>query len=180
VAGDATADLGGMAPNYLNNKDYYFGGADAIMDADCLLTAPNADGRNPYDDVTSVIGDFDDFLRNDTAGDTLFGKSIDNQTRYNEGIADSPWSIGASQYDVYASKSLTDSGAGVDAIGSLAAALNLAESGAGADVISAISATLNLADLAAGIEQITPTDITKIEEMTMEFSTRSVSWELIE
>lgn len=97
VSGDATSDLGGESANYVHNKDYWDGGADDAMDANNLLTASVDNGRNPYDDVTAT-SDFDDFLRNDTAGDALFSKSIEGNTRPNESVADAVWDVGASEY----------------------------------------------------------------------------------
>ena len=100
-ADDATADLGGTAgDNYKNSVDY-----DASLDADFLATAnisANAAagdrcGRNPYNDVTATT-DFNDFLRNDTAGDALFGFDIAGNARPNEAVADSAWDVGASEY----------------------------------------------------------------------------------
>lgn len=97
VSGDETADLFGVSSNYTHNKDYWDGGADDAMDADHLLTASIAGGRNPYNDVTGTT-DFNDFLRNDTAGDALFSQDIAGNTRPNESVADSIWDVGAFQF----------------------------------------------------------------------------------
>jgi hypothetical protein len=118
-ADDATADLGGDAgDNYKNSVDY-----DASLDVDYLATAHisangNAGdrcGRNPYNDVTATT-DFDDFLRNDTAGDPLFSKDIAGNARPNEAVADAVWDVGASEYVITAHE-YTASGK-VDILGS--------------------------------------------------------------
>jgi len=97
VSGDESSDLGGESTNYTHNKDYWDGGGDDAMDSDHLLTASVDEGRNPYNDVTAT-SDFDDFLRNDTAGDALFKYSIEGNERPNEDTADATWDVGASEY----------------------------------------------------------------------------------
>jgi hypothetical protein len=101
AADDATADLGGTAgDNYKNSIDY-----SGSLDANHLATAHisangNAGdrcGRNPYNDVTATT-DFDDFLRNDTAGDPLFKYDIAGNERPDEDVADAVWDVGASEY----------------------------------------------------------------------------------
>lgn len=102
AAKDASADLAAQAgDDYKNSIDY-----TGSLDTDHLATAnisANGDagdrcGRNPFNDFSAVVSDFNDFLRNDTAGDALFKYDIAGNERPNESSADAVWDVGASQY----------------------------------------------------------------------------------
>lgn len=103
---DDTADLAGQAgDNYKNNIDL----TDAELDSDYFAVqgqtlswangaADNA-GRNPYNDLSDGVEDFDNFLRSDAngAGETKFTQGIEGNDRPTEGTADVSWDVGASQ-----------------------------------------------------------------------------------
>jgi hypothetical protein len=90
---DNTSDLNGTSTNFNNATDH-----TGSMDGDYLLTAAINDGQNPYNDVTAT-SDFNDFLRNDTAGDALFKYDVTSANERNdESTADSEWDVGASEY----------------------------------------------------------------------------------
>jgi len=101
---DETADLGTIAgDNYHNSLDLLTGGE---LDADYLATvetlyengaAGARFGRNPYDDISSVR-DFDNFFKNDTAGEAISKKDIIGYDRPTPDTADASWNVGASQY----------------------------------------------------------------------------------
>ena len=101
---DATADLGGTAgDNYHNEVDLLTGGeldADYLATVETLYEAGAAGarfGRNPYNDLSSVI-DFDNFLKNDAAGEAISKKDIIGYDRPTPDTADASWNVGASQY----------------------------------------------------------------------------------
>jgi hypothetical protein len=100
---DATADLGGTAgDNYHNEVDLLTGGeldADYLATVETLYEAGAAGarfGRNPYNDLSSVI-DFDNFLKNDAAGEAISKKDIIGYDRPTPDTADVSWNVGASQ-----------------------------------------------------------------------------------
>jgi hypothetical protein len=100
---DNTADLGGGAgDNYHNGLDLITGGeldADYLATVETLYEAGAAGarfGRNPYNDLSSVI-DFDDFLKNDAAGEAISKKDIIGYDRPTPDTADASWNVGASQ-----------------------------------------------------------------------------------
>lgn len=101
---DNTASLGGVAgDNYKHGLDLITGGQ---LDANYLATtsisgsggAGDNYGRNPYDDFSSVISDFSDFLKNDAAWQPEAILSIEGNTRPDYDTADVQWCVGASQY----------------------------------------------------------------------------------
>lgn len=106
AADDATADLGGTAgDNYKNSIDLVGGGE---LDGDYLPTehiswsggAGDNAGRNPYNDFTGVSGDFDDFFKNDTAGEAISKKDVRGYDRNDPDTADTAWDVGAAEYYV--------------------------------------------------------------------------------
>lgn len=98
---DETAD-NANATNYKNSLDLITSGdlnADYLATAEDLYAAGGAGnnyGRNPYDDLTGTI-DFDDFLKNDTAGETVARLDIRGTARPTYDTADCSWNVGASQ-----------------------------------------------------------------------------------
>lgn len=100
---DATSDLGGTAgDNYKNSLDLFVSGdldADGLATADDLYATGGAGdnyGRNPYDDVTGTY-DFDNFLKNDGAGEAISRLDIRGTARPSGTTADVSWNVGASQ-----------------------------------------------------------------------------------
>lgn len=100
---DDTADLGGSGgDNYKNELDLITSGdidSDGLATADDLYENGAAGaryGRNPYDDLTGTI-DFNDFLKNDAAGEAISRLDIRGTARPNGTSADSSWNVGASQ-----------------------------------------------------------------------------------
>lgn len=123
---DNTADLGGAAgDNYKNGLDLITAGkmdSDGLALADDLYANGDAGdryGRNPYNDLSSVI-DFDDFLKNDAAGEAISRLDIRGTARPNGTSADSSWNVGASQAITSSTITLTvadlTSGASLDGI----------------------------------------------------------------
>lgn len=102
---DNTSDLGGLAGNdYKNGNDLITGGE---LDSDYLPTehiywtggAGDNAGRNPYNDISSVI-DFADFFKNDTDGEIISKKDIRGVDRPTPDTADVSWDVGAAEYTI--------------------------------------------------------------------------------
>lgn len=123
---DNTADLGGTAgDNYKNGLDLLTSGdidSDGLATADDLYENGAAGaryGRNPYDDLTGTI-DFNDFLKNDAAGEAISRLDIRGTARPSGTTADAAWNVGASQAAASSTITLTvadlTSGASLDGI----------------------------------------------------------------
>lgn len=100
---DTTSDLGGTAGNnYKNSNDLITGGE---LDSDYLPTqsiswaggAGDNAGRNPYNDLTATY-DFNDFFKNDAAGEGISKDDIRGEDRYDPDTADTAWDVGAGEY----------------------------------------------------------------------------------
>jgi hypothetical protein len=105
ASSDETSDLyGQVSTNYKFNLDL----TTSNLDSDYLPTSAtnlygaggSGDnyGRNPYDDFSGAITDFDDWLKNDQSGDSRSKLDIQGTSRPTPDTADVSWAIGAAEY----------------------------------------------------------------------------------